>query len=87
MTETVTANATYTAMWKKIDIFTVTYTDGVADEEIFKDQVSNVYRNDPSPVYNGAEPTRKSYLFKGWSPDYIDVVTENTIYISLNGKR
>lgn len=80
VTETVTANATYSARWKKIDIFTVTYTDGIVDEEIFKDQVSNVYRNDPSPVYIGAEPTRESYLFKGWSPDYIGVVTENIIY-------
>lgn len=77
---TVTENVTYIAQWKAIDIFTITYTDGVEGEEVFKDQVTNVYRNDPSPIYEGTKPTRIGYTFKGWSPDYIGVVTENIIY-------
>ncbi|QIK57060.1 hypothetical protein G7059_03960 [Erysipelothrix sp. HDW6A] len=77
---TVTEDVTYVAQWKAIDIFTVTYTDGVDGEEIFKDQVTNVYRNDPSPQFEGNEPTREGYIFKGWSPEYVGVVTDNITY-------
>lgn len=83
---TVNEDVTYVAQWKKIDTFTVTYTDGVDGEEIFKDQTSTVYRNDPSPIFEGEEPVRTGYIFKGWSPEYVGVVAENIIYTATWGK-
>ncbi|QIK56809.1 InlB B-repeat-containing protein [Erysipelothrix sp. HDW6A] len=79
LSSTVTENVTYVAQWKELDKFTVTYTDG-ANGEVFKDQVATVYINEKSPVYDGEEPTRTGYTFKGWSPEYVETVKENIIY-------
>ena len=89
--ETVTGNAIYTATWKVDangngiaddleDKFTVTYTDGVENEEIFADQVyGNLLSGTATPAFNGT-PTRTGYVFGGWNPAVAAKVTENKIY-------
>ena len=80
--DTVTRNATYTAQWEKLtpaETFTVTYTDGVDNEEIFKDQTYTVESGKATPAFNGT-PTRKSYTFAGWKPAVAATVTSNATY-------
>ena len=80
--DTVTRNATYTAQWEKLtpaEAFTVTYTDGVDNEEIFKDQVYTVEFGKATPAFNGT-PTRDGYKFTGWTPTVADTVTRNATY-------
>ena len=80
--DTVTRNATYTAQWEKLtpaETFTVTYTDGVDNEEIFKDQVYTVEFGKATPAFNGT-PTRKGYTFAGWKPAVAAIVTSNATY-------
>ena len=82
VTDTVTSNATYTAQWEKltsVKTFTVTYTDGVADEEIFKDQTYTVEAGKATPAFDGT-PTRKGYTFTGWKPAVAATVTEDATY-------
>jgi len=80
--DTVTGNATYTAQWEKLTpakTFTVTYTDGVDNEEIFKDQTYTVESGKATPAFNGT-PTRKGYTFAGWKPAVAATVTSNATY-------
>ena len=80
--DTVTRNATYTAQWDKLtpaETFTVTYTDGVDNEEIFKDQTYTVESGKATPAFNGT-PTRKGYTFAGWKPAVAATVTNNATY-------
>ena len=80
--DTVTRNATYTAQWEKLtpaETFTVTYTDGVDNEEIFKDQVYTVKFGKATPAFNGT-PARDGYKFTGWTPAVADIVTRNATY-------
>lgn len=56
----------YTATWQKNpENFTVTYTDGVADEGIFEDKTFTVSENDQTPSF-GEAPVREGYTFAGW---------------------
>ena len=59
--------------------YTVTYTDGVDGEEIFKDQVYTVEFGKATPAFNGT-PTRKGYTFTGWKPAVAATVTGNATY-------
>ena len=80
--DTVTRNATYTAQWEKLtpaETFTVTYTDGVDNEEIFKEQTYTVESGKATPAFNGT-PTRKGYTFAGWKPAVAATVTSNATY-------
>ncbi len=83
--ETVSGSTTYTAQWEKNapapeETYTVTYTDGVDDEEIFADQTtSNLKSGDETPAFNGT-PTREGYTFKGWSPEVAETVSGSTTY-------
>ena len=80
--DTVTRNATYTAQWEKLtpaETFTVTYTDGVDNEEIFKDQTYTAEAGKATPAFNGT-PTRKGYTFTGWKPAVAATVTSNATY-------
>ena len=82
LTDTVTGNVTYTAQWEKLtpaETFTVTYTDGVDNEEIFKDQTYTVESSKATPAFNGT-PTRKGYTFAGWKPAVAATVTGNATY-------
>ena len=89
--EKVTENATYAAQWKEDknnngipdeneDKYTVTYTDGVNNEEVFADQVyGNLLSGTATPAFNGT-PTRNGYRFAGWNPAVADNVTESVTY-------
>ena len=82
VSDIVTRNATYTAQWEKLtpaETFTVTYTDGVGNEEIFKDQTYTVESGKATPAFNGT-PTRKGYTFAGWKPAVAATVTSNATY-------
>lgn len=59
--------------------YTVTYTDGVDNEEIFKDQTYTVESGKATPAFNGT-PTRKGYTFVGWKPAVATTVTGNATY-------
>ena len=92
--DTVTGNATYTAVWKEDrnnngtpddeeDKYTVRYTDGVDGEEIFADQVyENLLSGTATPAFNGT-PTREGYVFGGWNPTVADTVTGNATYTAV----
>ena len=79
---TVTGNATYTAVWEE-EKYTVTYTDGVENEEIFADQVyGNLLSGTATPAFNGT-PTRPGYVFTGWNPAVAATVTGNATYTAV----
>lgn len=59
--------------------YTVTYTDGVDGEEIFKDQTFTVESGKATPAFNGT-PARKGYTFTGWKPAVAAKVTDNATY-------
>ena len=59
--------------------YTVTYTDGVDGEEIFKDQTFIVESGKATPSFNGT-PARKGYTFTGWKPAVAAKVTDNATY-------
>ena len=59
--------------------YTVTYTDGVDGEEIFKDQTYTVEADKATPAFNGT-PTRDGYTFAGWKPAVAATVTGNATY-------
>ncbi len=61
-------------------LYTVTYTDGVDDQEVFADQVYDVKEDSATPVFEGGTPTRSGYTFAGWSPAVADTVTGNVTY-------
>lgn len=84
VTDTVIGDVTYTAQWEKqtpAETFTVTYKDG-KNGTFFQDEVHNDLKSgDPTPAYNdGTPPTHDGYIFKGWSPEVTDTVTENVTY-------
>ena len=92
--DTVTESVTYVAMWaddknnngipdNQEETFTVTYTDGVEKEEVFKDQIySGLLEGDLTPAFSGNIPTRKGYTFAGWKPAIAEKVTGNTTYVA-----
>ena len=59
--------------------YTVTYTDGVDNEEIFKDQTYTVEAGKATPAFNGT-PARDGYTFAGWKPAVAVTVTGNATY-------
>lgn len=59
--------------------YTVTYTDGVDNEEVFKDQTYTVEAGKATPAFNGT-PTREGYIFTGWKPAVAAIVTGNATY-------
>ena len=89
--DTVTGNVTYVAQWKddknnngiaddEEEKYTVTYTDGVANEEVFADQVyGDLLSGTATPAFKG-NPTRDGYVFDGWKPEVAEKVTENATY-------
>lgn len=80
--------------------YTVTYTDGVEGEEVFADQTYTVnafsenggtkddwadFSATATPAFEG-EPTRSGYVFKGWSPEVAETVTEDVVYTAIWNK-
>ena len=72
---------THTAPTPEVTEYTVTYTDGVENEEVFADQVYTVKENDPTPAFEG-EPTREGYVFLGWEPEVAETVTGDATYVA-----
>lgn len=72
-----TINVTFTN-----ELYTVTYTDGVEGQEIFKDEVySNLKIGDATPAFKGSLE-RKDYVFTGWNPEVTDTVEGTAVYIA-----
>ena len=65
----------------KCKLYTVTYTDGVKNKVIFKDELHKdlAYGSD-TPKFTGGTPKRTGYTFTGWSPKVADTVTGNVTY-------
>lgn len=63
--------------------YSVTYTDGVENEEIFKDQSAIVPKDETTPAFNGKTPSREGYSFKGWDPKVEKTVTKNVTYTAV----
>lgn len=62
--------------------YTVTYTDGVENEEVFADQVySDLRKDSTTPAFNGT-PTRTGYTFAGWEPEVAETVTQTVTYVA-----
>ena len=62
------------------ELYTVTYTDGVDNEEIFKDQsYVDLLSGTKTPKFNG-EPKRTGYVFTGWTPEVTETVTQTVTY-------
>lgn len=62
------------------EVYTVTYTDGVENEEVFADQVySDLRKDSTTPAFNGT-PTRTGYTFAGWEPEVAATVTQTVTY-------
>lgn len=57
---------------------TVTYTDGVKNEVVFKDITYTVKHGDKTPV--PTNPTRAGYKFTGWTPAVADKTTACVTY-------
>ena len=75
-------NMTVTAQWEEIvpNTYTVTYTDGVDNAEIFADQIyANVTEGTATPAFVGT-PSRVGYTFKGWTPTVANTVTATVTY-------
>ena len=94
VSETVKESVTYVAQWKndrnnngidddQEEKYTVTYTDGVDGEEIFKDQVyEGLLEGEATPKFDGKNPTRKGYTFVGWKPEVAEKVTATVTYVA-----
>ena len=64
------------------EVYTVTYTDGVENEEVFADQVySDLRKDSTTPAFNGT-PTRTGYTFAGWQPEVAATVTQTVTYVA-----
>ena len=63
--------------------YSVTYTDGVENEEIFEDQSAIVPKDETTPAFNGETPSREGYSFKGWDPTVEKTVTKNVTYTAV----
>lgn len=63
--------------------YTVIYTDGVDDAEVFGDQMtSGLLEGDDTPEFVGT-PERDGYKFNGWSPAVSEKVTGDATYVAL----
>lgn len=63
--------------------YSVTYTDGVENEEIFEDQTEIVPKDETTPAFNGETPSKDGYSFKGWDPKVEKTVTKNVTYTAV----
>ncbi len=76
-------NKTIYAVWEELKKdYTIRYTDGVASEELFEDQVYTVQEGSQTPEFIGT-PTRNGYTFKGWNPTLSETVTGDQVYEAL----
>ncbi|MDY3240602.1 MAG: InlB B-repeat-containing protein [Anaerovoracaceae bacterium] len=91
--ETIVDCVTYYAQWEKASekppyvstYYTVTYTDGVDGEEVFKDEINSwLSYGEKTPQFKNGDadgkPVREGYEFTGWTPAVADTVTGNAVY-------
>ena len=65
-----------------VEIYSVTYTDGVDDAVVFDDQTTyGLPKGVNTPGFSGGTPTREDYTFDGWTPEVADTVGGNTYEI------
>ena len=65
-----------------VTYYTVTYTDGVENEEVFADQIfTGLKSGETTPAFDGYL-IRDGYTFAGWNPTVSATVTENVTYIA-----
>ena len=77
-----TAKEKSLVLYGESKLYTVTYTDGVDDEDVFEDQVTDGLRfGVATPAFNGT-PTRDGYVFKGWKPSVAQMVTSDAVYVA-----
>lgn len=64
--------------------YTVTYTDGVQEEEVFEDEIhKDLLSGTETPAYNnGIAPTREGFEFTGWEPEVAETVAGDVTYIA-----
>ena len=87
-TLSVSENITLYGKWLRWETFTITYTDGVENEEVFADQVTeNLLSGDATPAFDAdpntdgnQDPTRTGFVFAGWDPAVAATVTGNATY-------
>lgn len=73
---------TFEAQWRKLPPYTVTYTDGVEDVQVFPDQVTVITEeNAATPAFDGT-PARAGYTFAGWEPEVAGTVTDDAVYVA-----
>lgn len=83
----VTRDVTYTARWfmkdvPSADAYTVVYTDGVDDEEVFPDKIITGLAKDADTPSFGLNPSRQGYKFTGWDPEEHETVTASVVYVA-----
>lgn len=65
-----------------VEIYSVTYTDGVDDAVVFEDQTTyGLPKGAKTPDFTGGTPTREDYTFDGWTPEVADTVGDDTYKI------
>jgi len=79
VTATVTGDTVYTAQWKEIPKYTVTYQDGVSGTAFGDQKTTGLLAGDPTPKFTGT-PEREGYTFTGWEPEVTATVTGDTVY-------
>ena len=63
-----------------VTYYTVTYTDGVENEEVFADQIfTGLKSGETTPAFDGYL-IRDGYMFAGWNPNVSETVTKNVTY-------
>lgn len=80
-TETGTSSqAKSLVLYKAIQKYSVTYTDGIGGTSFADEVTSDLRRGTPTPAFTGGTPTRSGYTFTGWSPAVAATVTANAVY-------
>ncbi len=74
-----TGNRSFTACWKEIPKYAVTYKDGVNGTVFTDERHENLPEGAETPKFNGT-PERAGYIFNDWSPEVADKVTGNAVY-------
>ena len=65
-----------------VEIYSVTYTDGVDGTVVFEDQTTyGLPKGANTPGFDGGTPTREGYTFDGWTPEVADTVGDDTYKI------
>ena len=80
-TETGTSSqAKSLVLYKAIQKYSVTYTDGIGGASFADEVTSDLRRGTSTPAFTGGTPTRSGYTFTGWSPAVAATVTADAVY-------